>query len=217
MIAAPEVVEEIIKESPYLESAMADGLINLSALARQIQPQIQKQLLKEIQIGAIIMALKRLERKLQTQKVKTTPLLTNLGDLTVKSNLMEFTFTNSPTLLSRHKDLLQKISSTRGIFLTLTQSVFQTSLIISAGLEREAEKIFQQEKLISKLTDLSAMTLNLSKETIKTPGIYYAILKTLAWHKVNIIEVVSSFTELTIVVESQDIDRAFSLLRNLSR
>lgn len=215
MITVPQVVEETIKESPYLESAIASGLINLSSLAREMRPQIQKKLLKDIQLGAIIMALKRLENKLKNQKVKIAPLLKSFGDLTVKSNLVEFTFRNSSTLLTKQRWLLEKIGNERGIFLTVNQSLLQTTLIISAALEEEVEKIFEEEKLISHFFDLSAITLILSENTIKSPGVYYFILKTLAWYEINIIELVSSFTELTLILESKDIDRAFSLLKNL--
>lgn len=215
MITVPEITEEIIKESPYLESAIASGLINLSSLARKIQPQIQKRLLKDIKFGAIIMALKRLEEKLKSREKKITPALKSFGDLTVKSNLVEFTFRNSQTLLTKEKELLQKVANEKGVFLTLTQSLLQTSLIISASWQKEAEKIFEKEKVIFHFINLSAITLILSEQTIKTPGAYYFILKILAWYDINIIEVVSSFTELTLVFESKDIDRAFSILKNL--
>ncbi len=65
MITVPEVVEEMVKESPFLEEALEADLINLSSLARQMQKEIQKKLYKDIQIGAIVMALKRLLPKLK--------------------------------------------------------------------------------------------------------------------------------------------------------
>ena len=54
MITIAEIAEEIIRKSPFLEEALADGLINVSSLARMIKPDIEKKLQKPIKEGAII-------------------------------------------------------------------------------------------------------------------------------------------------------------------
>lgn len=212
MITVPGVIEHIIKRSPYLEEALSSGIINLSSLARQIQPEIQQKLLKEIQIGAIVMGLKRMEKKLSVKQNQIQPLLKNLGDLTVKSNLLEMTFTNSPTLLNQISKLLKKVDKEKGSFFTFTEGVFETTLIINANSENQVKEIFKEEELISHFEHLSAVTINLSQETVQTPGVYNAILKSLAWEGINIIEIISSFTELTIIVDNQSVDRALKTL-----
>lgn len=217
MITTTEIAEQIVRESPYLESAIAEGLINLSSLARKIQPQIQKKLLKTVHQGAILMALKRLEEKLKTKEKRIRPFSKNLGDLTLKSNLSEFTFRNSPSLILHQKNLLEKIKDEKGISLTFSQSLFQTSLIINSIYKSIVEKLFAKEKLVFYKNNLSAITMVLPDETVRIPGVYYFILKTLAWNGINIIETISSFNELTLVFEDKDIDRSFSLLKNLNQ
>lgn len=217
MITIQQAVEEIVKKSPYLESALADNLINASALARQIRGEIENKLIKDVQLGAVTMAIKRLTRKLNKQQTKISPLLKSYGDITVKSNLAVFTFINSPSLINKQRELLQKIENERGVFLTITQSVFQTTLIISASFKKIVEQIFKDEKKISETSNLSAITLTLSEETVKTPGVYYSILKALAWYGINIIELVSSFNELTLILEDKFIDEAFSILKTRTK
>ena len=51
-------VEHYIKRKPFLQSALAQGIINLTSLARQVQPEIEQQLGREIRSGAVVMALK---------------------------------------------------------------------------------------------------------------------------------------------------------------
>lgn len=60
MTSIPTVVEEIIKKKPFLESALIEGLVNLSALARKLKPEVEKQAGRTVNDGAIIMALNRL-------------------------------------------------------------------------------------------------------------------------------------------------------------
>ena len=59
------VVEHYIKTKPYLSTAMAQGIINLTSLARQIQPEIEETLQKPARSGAIVMALKRISDNLE--------------------------------------------------------------------------------------------------------------------------------------------------------
>ncbi|TSC55732.1 MAG: hypothetical protein G01um101418_753 [Parcubacteria group bacterium Gr01-1014_18] len=66
------------------------------------------------------------------------------------------------------------------------------------------------------MKDLSSITIKLPEETITTPGVYYPILKALAWEGINIIEIISIGTELSILFKSNDVDRAFSIIKSLT-
>ena len=123
MKSISSVVENIIKEKPYLEEALAQDLINISSLARAIQPEIEAATKKEVREGAIIMAIKRIHPILQFElenKIKQT--IKALGDITVRSNLVKYTFKNSPTLIVRQSQLLDHIGGSQDIFYTKRQS-----------------------------------------------------------------------------------------------
>lgn len=216
MITIQSAVEEIVSKSPYLESALASGIVNSSALTRQIKKEIENRLLKDVHEGAVIVAINRLANNLKRKQSQIKSFSKNIGDIAVKSNLIEFTFVNSPTLIDRQRKLLEKISTQKGNFLTFTQSLYQTTLIANSVFEEEIKKNFREERLLSNFTKLSAVTLTLSEETVKTPGVYNFILNKLAWFGINVIEVVSSFTELNLIVEDTEVDRAFSVLKNLN-
>ena len=53
-------VTNYIKTKPFLSTALSQGIINLTSLAREIQPSIEKGLRKPAKSGAIVMALKRI-------------------------------------------------------------------------------------------------------------------------------------------------------------
>ena len=55
-----KVTEDLINRSPFLREAMTDDLINISALARKLKPEIEQIVGKEVKEGAIIMAIKRM-------------------------------------------------------------------------------------------------------------------------------------------------------------
>ena len=215
MITVPEVTEEIIKRSPFLEDGLSRDIVNLSSLARIIQPQIQDKLLKEIKLGAIVMALKRISARLKKESSDLKPIFEKISDLTVRSNIIYNTFDNSPEMLEKQQILLQKASQEKTAFLTFTQGVFETAIFASSVLEKDIKEIFKSENLRFHTNDLSSITIILPEEAVEIPGVYYSILKVLAWEGINFVEVISSFTELTIFLNSNKVDRAFSALKQL--
>jgi DNA-binding transcriptional ArsR family regulator len=213
MISAAEIVENLVKASPLLEDGLARGIISYSALARDLRPQIEEKLLKSVGRGAIVMALKRTSNKLKTKR-KVTQQVINLSGITARSNLAELTYLNSDTIIEKHKKVFLASEKRKDIFCNLSQGVRETMLIVGEEILAEMEKIFADERLVAKIKNLSSITILLTKETVSTPGVYYSILKLLAWNEINIIDVISTYSELTIILSNNDIDRAFSILKN---
>lgn len=216
MITIPEVVEELVKQSPFLEEALSQGLINNSSLARRLKSQIDKKLFKDVQPGAIIMALSRLEQKLANKQFKHHIVLGQIKNITVRSDIIEFTFLNSPALTDKQREFMHSIENDKAAFITFAQGVYETTLFISSNLEQKVNNIFKDETLKAKFENLSSITLILPEEAVNTPGIYYQILKVLAWEGINFVDIISSFTELSIFLEEDKVDKAFSALKNIS-
>jgi len=210
MISIAKITEEIVRQTPYIEEALMKGIINLSGLARSIQSQIEKKVKKKIKIGAIIVALKRLKNNISAKTQKT--IFIQPLNMTVRSDLMEFTFTNSETLIECQKQLLQEIEREREIFCNITHGMSETTIIASVILKDKIKMVFRKEKLIAKIERLSSVTIKYPDEIIYTPAVYYTVLKLLAWEGINLIEAASTYTELTLVFKGEDVNRAFAAL-----
>ena len=213
MISVSQAVEEMVKRNPFLGDALGKGMINHSSLARIIKPQIEKTLFKDVQEGSIVVALNRLSKKFK--KIEATQgKLRGLGDLTVRSNLVDYTFLNSPTLGNAQNNLLEKTADKKDVFITISHGINQVTIIAGQTLETDIKEIFKGETSICTLENLSSLTIKIPIEATKIPGVLYSILKILAWEGINLIEFISTFTELTLVMESKDIDKAFSSIKN---
>ncbi|OGG02661.1 hypothetical protein A2W14_01275 [Candidatus Gottesmanbacteria bacterium RBG_16_37_8] len=211
MISISDAVYEIVKQSPYLTEALSEQIINLSALARKIHLQVEEKVKKDINDGAIIAALKRIGHKLN-KKYKKINILSNLGDITVRSNISEYTYLNTETLLKKVQELFLNIGSKKEIFLNLSQGVSESTIIASGNMEKEIAQIFKNETLTAKLENLSSISIKLPEETVDNPGAYYSILKLFALEGINMVEMVSTYTEVSLIFRAADIDRAFSVL-----
>jgi hypothetical protein len=213
MITIPEVVERYIKASPYLEDMIAKGLINLSALARYYKNDIEEELMKPAQEGAIIMGLKRLANSL-TQRDVNSRIFTHIPEMIVRSNLFEITIPHTSTL-QLMTELSSIVKSKEQRFLTVTEGVFETTIISSNELKSYIVDSIPKKDVISVIDNLASITIKLPKENVYTVGIYYMILKALAWENINLVEVVSTTNENSVILSEEDVDRAFSALKKL--
>jgi aspartokinase len=213
-----EAVESTIRKTPFIEEALNEKLINVSSLARVILPEISEILKKEIKIGAVMMAINRLSpaNELRIRK-NIKKLAANLGDFIVRSNLCDFTFKNTPSLLKEIAKLLSKASDSNDYFLTVSQGIFETNIVTSKNLQKDVEDIFKNETLIHSVIDLASITIKLPKNNLDQSGVYYFILKQLAWANIPLQEIISTTHEMTVVVKEEDVNETFAILMDLKR
>ncbi|PJA10004.1 MAG: aspartate kinase [Flavobacteriales bacterium CG_4_10_14_0_2_um_filter_32_8] len=218
MKATHVIVEEIIKKSPFLEEALAEGIINLSSLSRQIKAEIDEQLHKDVQIGAIVMALKRLSPKFDPNlKLRVKRVISKLGDITVRSKITYYTFENSETIIEKQAELLRRLKGKKDTFFAFSQGVYETTIILSDSEHNDIDNLFKQETSVQETSGLSSITIKLPSENSDVSGIYYFILKKIAWEGINILDLISTTHEFTIIVNDESVDRAFSILKNLNK
>lgn len=217
MLTIAQIVEKIVSKRPFLEEVMSEGLANLSAIARTIQPEIEHSLGREVKEGAILMALKRYTSQLDPSlNIKLKKSLQQMGEITVRSKLSDFTYINSDRIVEKQMSLLKLIEDKRECFYTFSQGIYETTMVISSSMSNELENLFQSERLVSRIDKLSSVTLRLPENNTKLTGLYYFILKKIAWNKINIIELISTTNEFTIVVDEQDAAATFNVLKQLN-
>lgn len=211
-----EIVEEEIKRSPFLMESLREGLINISSLARKIQKPVEKIIGKGIQTSAIIMAINRLPIQVeQKQEPNLVRFISKLRDVRVRSNIVDYTFVASGTLIQAQASLLARAAELPKSFHSISQGVTETTILVDESLENDLIQIFQKEKCIERERDLTVLTFLLPAENRVLYGFYYFILREFAWNGINLVEVISTSNEFTLVVSTKDLDAAFKVLSTL--
>ena len=210
-------VAAYIKTKPYLSSALSDGIINLTSLARQIQPDIENVMRKTVNQGAIVMSLKRAsdDAEFSTDSAKITGVLKNMGDITVRSSLIDYSFSISETLLLNQAHLLKEIEHKKEVFYTSSRGVAESNIIVSQNISELVDTIFSEETCHSKVENLSSITIKLPTENVTIPGIYYFIFQRLSWEGINVNEIISTSNEFTILIDEQQVSSAFEEIKKL--
>lgn len=211
-------VEDILISQPFLEEALSRNIINFSALAVELTKPISLMLKKEVKPGAILMALRRYHPPVAlSNSVKMQRMLKDLGDITLRSNLTDFTVKNSNTLIHNHTKVLEKIGDESQLFYTFTRGIHESNMIISSSLKDDMATHLKQENVLAVQDSLSAITINLPQNNSKVAGLYYHFFKRLAWEGVVLYEVISTTNEFTILVEDEYVDKAFTAIKRLKQ
>ncbi len=215
MRTIPDIVQFLIRKSPFLEEGLNAGVINHSALARLIKKEVEREAMKRVHSGAVIMAVNRLARSVQAKAKKQRSAFRQAPDLILRLHLFEVTYANSRAFLLKQVKLVERMSARPHFFLTVTRGINETTVIASREMKEYILTVCRGERLISRIDQLASITVMLPPGTALIPGAYSYILKALAWEGLNVVEVVSTFNEFTLVLEDKNVNAAFSIIKRL--
>lgn len=205
-------------EHPFLEEALHENLLNVSALARQLMPELEEQLGKSMKEGAVIMAIRRLDPPGSYRaKHKLTTYIKSLGDIVVRSGLADYTFQNSPSLVEAQAKFLQELTSMGDVFHTFSRGVEETTVVVSQRLDETVRMAYANEKMTQSRSPLSSITVKLPQTNTDVLGLYYYLFKQLAQNGINVVEVISTTNEFTVIVTEDDLNRAFQVIHGLKK
>jgi len=207
-------VEELLVTQPFLEEALFRNIINFSALSEELQQPISDMLRKPVKTGAIMMALRRYSPPAHLRKSRQLQaVLRDLGDITVRSNLVDYTFQNSETLIESHTKVLQNFNPKA--FYGFSRGIYESNIVVSKSEQQKVLDSFKNEVMIGSQDNLSAISIRLPENNSKISGLYYQIFKRLAWEGISLYEVISTTNEFTVLVENHMVDQAFSAIKSL--
>ena len=176
-----ESVESIIRKTPFIEEALNEKLINVSSLARIILPEVDKMLKKQVKVGAVMMAINRISPASELRIRKNIRKFTlSLGDFIVRSDLSDYTYKNTKSLLKEIDKILTVAADNKDSFITVSTGIFETNIVISQPLKPYVKDFFIHERLIHNVENLASITIKLPEDHLEQTRFYYLILKQLA-------------------------------------
>ena len=169
-----------------------------------------------MQTSAIIMSINRLPIQVeQKQEPNLVRFISKLRDVRVRSNIVDYTFVASGTLIHAQTLLLVRAAELPKSFHSISQGVTETTILVDESLENDLIHIFRKEKCIERERDLTVLTFLLPAENRVLYGFYYFILREFAWNGINLVEIISTSNEFTLVISTKDLEAAFKVLSTL--
>jgi len=205
-------VHDMLRHQPFLDDALSKDLLNFSALAEHLQPEVEKILRKPVKQGSIIMALRRYSPQRNLLKNAN---LREMGDIVVRSGITEFTYLNSRTLLGNQASLMNSVKDEIGVYLNYSSTYQESNILVSTDLKERVSEFFKNETLVSVKSELSSITIALPKNSSKTVGLYFYIFKLLAYEGIPVFEMISTSNYFALFLEKEYINQAFLLLNEI--
>ena len=210
MIKISDVVDKIIKQNSCLEFGMANRLLNLTQLAKFMQPIIESHLLREVKTSAIIMSLSRkqatVDKQMQAQKQFY------IKNISIQSNLAVLSFDNTTKIQEKINTAYNVLHKQKEYFV-FSESTTEISLMISNNQVETIKNIINTPPKYKNQT-VSAISVKFDEESFKVPGLLAQLMQKLAFQNINIIEIASTFTEFIFFIDEKDVAITFETLHN---
>lgn len=204
------LTEQYIQEHPSIKDCLRKGMINYSALTRQIAHEVNLELMKNF--DAILIACRRYYRKLRKEKVFEEKIIDILkkSKLEVKNKIIVAVIEKD--IYFNHLLELQKIIKNKAEVFHVIEGSSAITLITAEEFRDDIKKLFKN-KIIKTTENLAEVTLKSTEELEKTPGVIAYLTSLLSESGINILETMSTWTDTLFVIDEKDIAKVMSVLR----
>jgi len=211
MLKISDALADIVQDNILFQFGLQQGIFNLSQLAEYLLPHIELKTKKEVTNTAVLMALSRLQKTMKHAAL--TPDIFAINTLTIRSSLSAFTFDKSK-LTQKKLDKLAHELLTNDAIATMTYGTTQLTIIAESVQDQNILKTAGIDPLYYH-NNVNSIGISFNEEYIKVPGFIYVVLQQLLTQQVNLVEIASTYTELTLYVDQQDMKRTFEALQYL--
>jgi hypothetical protein len=204
-------VREALEADGALAECVARGLANLSAVARQIRPYVEAKLGQQVKHQSLVSALKR-ARHLYAQRERGYLFVLARSSLDVRTDLAKLSVSAKEALSQR---LHERLIRHQGAILEMSWGPSALTLVLQRPSFRLVKSVLPREALLEAKEDLAAVIVRSPQEIVETPGCIAALTSKLARAGINLEDVISTYTDTTLVVKMKDVVRAFTLVSEL--
>jgi len=212
-----ELVKEEIRSSLYINEVLKRGMINFSALTRELLPKIKRKN-KKANFASVLIAIQRYyeDNKSSSSKDVLLELLKN-NELIMKNKVCSLTLERTKPVMTLINKISQEIRWDMGDILFFIQGSSEITLVA----DKKNEKLFLGlgSKIIEKKDNLALLSLReiaeKSSYSKDIPGFLAILTNTLSDNGINIIDIASAYTQIIFILEEKDLIKAYSALDNL--
>ncbi len=211
MITVTAALQELLEENDLIPFGVPFELINVSALARKLQPQVEAHIKKPVKHGTLVVCLTRILARSNFDE--NTPPSVLLENFSIQSGLMAITYPKTPQTLRSLERIYQDIEFSQASFFAFTHGIGEITIVVQKRLFAKIQQAFKDQTPKFVVDNVGSLSVQFSEKYIKTPNVIFAILSAFASKRLNIVEVASTLTELTVILREDDLNLGLQQLR----
>ena len=214
MVTISHMVHKLVDEKIYLQEAIGKGIASYGSVAKQLRPEIEKELKKEVAHYAIVAALRRYAEKLNS-RFKDISFTADNSEVNLKTNIIDINVLKTPSLFDKLKRIYDVINFDNGDMLHIIYGRNTVSIVTNERYKKQICDFLQYEKIVNIDENLVALSFSINKDLVNTPGVLFQIVRNFAWETINIREIISIDMEMTFIVEEKDAIVGYKALKRL--
>lgn len=209
-LSVPEVVRELIARNRSVHDCMRMDVINYTALAVKLQPEVERQLGNSVNLNTIVVAIKRYADSDRTGGVEEEPVLKN-ARLSLTDGIMDIKFSTSEMDSSEAASLLDKFSQITqdyeffrmaGSFRVLTEDVDAARQLFEAFPD-------QKDRFSTGLAKIKVL---IPSHESRSDVVSY-VAEVLHDNGIELVNAYFSQESIIIIINELDASRAYEILR----
>lgn len=203
-------VRSLMRRDEVAREAARRGILNNSAYAREIIDRVAQLAWKEVEEPSVMVSVGRVSQENRWPQVKPT---VQLQSVSVETGLVDVTFERTTEMQVVLSSLVPQLRQElpHDLYIESTGQRQVTMIMTTPFWERLSSKITQTP--LGMYTGLAALSLSFERKYLEIPNFIYAVLGIFALENINLMEIVSTMTEIVIMVKNDDVDTALKGLR----
>lgn len=210
-----DAVRQEINNIPHIKTALSDGIVNYSALARKIAPILKEKLQKSLNEESIIVAIKRYAEDMEIHgKGQSYTKIFAGCEITLQDNMNYVHFRKNPHVFAKIEKLFDEQNWKFGEMRALIQETDQIMVMMK---EDRLEEVIEElsEEILFIVKNGSMLTLRVPSETVSTYGVLAEITTQVAKRGINIAGLLCTLPDIHILVDENEAERAYSTLKRI--
>jgi hypothetical protein len=202
-----QATRKVLRKYPNIAEYLSYGVVNYRALARLIQPEVERLLGTGVKLQSIVTALRR-SGSAKLEQGEASRILAK-SEVSLRYDLGLIT-----TSLSREtpRKVLEVHRALRGETYVLLQGLENLTIVTRQEHIAKLEKLFGDEMIESKRS-LAGIFVKSPPEIASTSGVLARLSGLLAAEGINVVEMMSSHMETIFLVEERDCLRGVEAIR----
>lgn len=213
MVTISHIVKDILNSQVFLQEAITRNIVSYNSLAKQLKPDVEADLGRTVKESSIVMALRRYAEK--SEKGKDVIKFNYFRETILKTDICYIIIAESETSLSKVQNLYNEIEFKYGGIYNIVHGNYEIGIITNQRYKEMLLALLRDEKVSHVVEDLAVISLTHTQNFLFTPGVIYNALRVVAWENINILSVILTPQELSLVIARKDAMRCYNMLERL--
>ena len=200
------LVREHVLNNPLLRDYLSRDIINVASLARELLPLIQKENSKAT-VESISVALQRLSLDAQPQLTEQLKKILNNVQITIRTDVSLFCLPKGGGVDTN------KFASDDVFY--INQGANEVTIILDKKNKHliKGQPVFHKDNLA--LVSLKDCLINTEANYRITPGFIHMFLSNISKEGINVEDIISTYSQVTVVIEEKYVSRVFKICNDV--